>query len=901
MKFDDIASKISEVTHSYYVQVKAVLTNSIQYILDSGLLGLLVDKIISDLYALYWLPLNTVHHIETVFSVNVQSESEPHEEDNSNSVITSEEINLTGSEDESDEDIDDEIDEELDEELTLEEIQAMEKAKAGEEEDGGYSELEYVQYGNTIFENSVPRDLGLSPFSGEVIKIYLPVIDIFETGPVIFPDIDIEEPPEEPPEYQRCELEPKDPPLKELGSPPEATVTITSFVDEVDSKNGITSLREAIVTANGTTADEVIYLTAGTYELGLTGKGKDTENFGDLDILDNLTIVGNGLGVTFIDANLIDRILEVSANVTLTLWNLTITGGLSVGDDGGGILNKGNLNLYNVSIVQNAVEQNGDGGGIASIGGGSVLIVNSIISENTSERAGGGIYYEGLSIKGKLIGDLDIENSIISDNLALRNGGGIYITDTPDAKILSTVIHENTTNSGNSALSGDSGGGIFTNNTTLLIDDSTIACNETFQGGGIASNKSEIVIVDSTIYDNFANGGKGFPGSGQGGGIFSTFSDYDIINSTISGNVASEGSAIDANNQSTFEIFNTTITNNVAESKGTTGAVESASGSAITLESTIIANNLQADNSLDQDIVGKTFTSNGFNLIGDISESDLVAQGSDIIGQDPLLGPLQDNGGLTYTHALLNSSPAIDSGSNPLSLSSDQREFPFVRESPSGEPDIGAYEKQGLLAPIFLDMDGDGVEIISILSTSLLFDANQDGVKDLIGGWVAADDAFLAFDYNGDRQITETAEIAFTVYNQNARTDLEALRLTFDQNQDNVFDSLDDAFSQFGIWQDKNQNAISEPGEFMLLQDAGITSLSVISSHIEEEVVGSVITYGHSYYTLANGDTHSLADVVIRFLETTVASAELPEGGSTPPPATTAEVIPPTQPEGNPT
>jgi hypothetical protein len=59
----------------------------------------------------------------------------------------------------------------------------------------------------------------------------------------------------------------------------------------------------------------------------------------------------------------------------------------------------------------------------------------------------------------------------------------------------------------------------------------------------------------------------------------------------------------------------------------------------------------------------------------------------------PLLGPLRDNGGLTLTHALLSDSPAIDNGFSSFA-GNDQRGLGFARESPSGLPDIGAYEVQ---------------------------------------------------------------------------------------------------------------------------------------------------------------------------------------------------------------
>jgi hypothetical protein len=71
---------------------------------------------------------------------------------------------------------------------------------------------------------------------------------------------------------------------------------------------------------------------------------------------------------------------------------------------------------------------------------------------------------------------------------------------------------------------------------------------------------------------------------------------------------------------------------------------------------------------------------------------------NNILGQDPVLGPLANNGGTTLTHALLAGSPAIDKGSNPNALAFDQRGTPFVRTA-GAQTDIGAFEVQGGLPP----------------------------------------------------------------------------------------------------------------------------------------------------------------------------------------------------------
>src|SRR5207248_2423488 len=96
--------------------------------------------------------------------------------------------------------------------------------------------------------------------------------------------------------------------------------------------------------------------------------------------------------------------------------------------------------------------------------------------------------------------------------------------------------------------------------------------------------------------------------------------------------------------------------------------------------------------------VGGTFRSQGHNLSSDSGSGFLTGPG-DIINTNPLLGPLQDNGGLTLTMALLPGSPAINAGDNANVSDFDQRGPGFPRIV-AGLIDIGAFEsKLGAAAP----------------------------------------------------------------------------------------------------------------------------------------------------------------------------------------------------------
>jgi len=140
------------------------------------------------------------------------------------------------------------------------------------------------------------------------------------------------------------------------------------------------------------------------------------------------------------------------------------------------------------------------------------------------------------------------------------------------------------------------------------------------------------------------------------------------------------------------------------DGSGNGGGLFNASGGTVTARSSLIAGNRTGVNGPD---LSGAFISGGFNLIG---ERDASSGFSDGVNQDqvgsvarrlnPQLGALADNGGPTFTHALLTGSPAIDKG-NSFGLASDQRgalrpfNFPLIAHATDGDDsDIGAVELQ---------------------------------------------------------------------------------------------------------------------------------------------------------------------------------------------------------------
>ena len=176
----------------------------------------------------------------------------------------------------------------------------------------------------------------------------------------------------------------------------------------------------------------------------------------------------------------------------------------------------------------------------------------------------------------------------------------------------------------------------------------------------------------------------------------------------------------------------------------------------------------------------------------------------------------------------------------------------------------GDYESliEKLFNPIVLDLDGDGVEMVELGASTAFFDLSGDGYRTQTG-WASADDGFLAFDKEGIGEeghgiIQDADEISFVSYVEGAETDLDGMAY-FDSNQDGVFNSGDDEWSSFGIWQDLDQDGDTDDGEFKSLADWNITSINLTSDAVAYDD-GSNYVYGTGSYSVVGGGTKEFAD-----------------------------------------
>lgn len=378
--------------------------------------------------------------------------------------------------------------------------------------------------------------------------------------------------------------------------------------------------------------------------------------------------------------------------ITLTSGEIVIDKFLYVRGPGAGVLAVSGNHASRIFRVVAGGEISGltlmngnatDGGAIHNTGNLTLNVV--AISGNTASNAGGGI------LNVFAAGTVNAFFSTISGNTAGGSGGGVYGSV---ALFHSTLV-------GNTS-QGGSGGGIYNDNSTLVykstVASNTSTANDAF-GGGIYNDGGLLTIVNSTISGNAARG----IGSAAGGGI-SNDGALQLIFSTVSANTAANAGSTNASG----------------------GGVAFAGGGPATVKNTIVAGNSGSPDFPDVWVTaGLAFDSLGYNLIGVEFGNMGFNQPTDLKGSvfaplDPRLGPLRNNGGPTFTHALLAGSPAIDQAGDAVDLNgtpiaNDQRgiladrpfDFAAIPNAPGGAgSDIGSFE---LNQEPVEDTDGDNV------------------------------------------------------------------------------------------------------------------------------------------------------------------------------------------------
>jgi hypothetical protein len=355
----------------------------------------------------------------------------------------------------------------------------------------------------------------------------------------------------------------------------------------------------------------------------------------------DLTIAGPGAKLLSISGNFNNRIFEV-LNGTVSISGLTLTDGRAVG--------------VSASAEQNGLNERGG----AIFNQGSLSLSDCVITNCSVVGGTGGATQDGSAGNGGRglggaianLGTLALTRCTLSGNSATGGTGG------------------QATGFGSPGSGGlGFGGGVY-NEGVASITNCTISANQaiagtgnggegTGSGGGIYSELNA-VLMNSTIASNNASGSS----FDFGGGIFDNGTNFVVRSSTIAGNQATYGPGLYS--------VSMDLGNTILSANNSTAGSGDGSGTVVSSDYNLISNN-------------SNFTITGLTT-------------HNIIGQNALLGPLQDNGGPTFTMALRTGSPAIDRGKN-FGITTDQRgrarpyDFPNVANVTGGDAsDIGAFE-----------------------------------------------------------------------------------------------------------------------------------------------------------------------------------------------------------------
>src|SRR5262245_42401733 len=313
-------------------------------------------------------------------------------------------------------------------------------------------------------------------------------------------------------------------------------------------------------------------------------------------------------------------------------------------------------------------------------------------------------------------GELLVDKSITisgpgSDNLTIDcniNSRGFYVSSGVTATIAGLTI----TNGNAQGEPPIAGAGIYNDHATLAVDGCTLSGNAAgFGGGGIYNDGFEgsatLTVTNSTFSGNWAADPHGY---GSGGGIYNDWGTLTVNNCTFSENWAhASGTGGGIHNAGSLTLTNSTFSGNWAENVG--GGVYNVG--TVTIGNTVFKTGVLGGNIVNNGVA----TSNGYNLSNDDGGGVLTAM-DDQINTDPMLGPLQDNGGPTFTYALLTGSPAIDAGDPNFTPPPDydQRGSGFQRVV-NGRVDIGAFEVQPVApsyaAQVQPPINADGTSVFS--------------------------------------------------------------------------------------------------------------------------------------------------------------------------------------------
>lgn len=451
--------------------------------------------------------------------------------------------------------------------------------------------------------------------------------------------------------------------------------------DEFDGVYGLNnvSLREAIDIANrlpvSKSATEITFspgVFAATSMIQLNGAELCVASPLSITTSQEITIDAMGRSRVFL---INDGSSERQSHVILSGLNLV---GGQANEDGGAILSHEELTLNDCRISGNV--SGGDGGGVANHG--TAHFIQSTIEDNSADFGGG--VASGQNSTADFTGSTILKNSAYGGAGIYNQGSTTLTRCRVSANTVLKYAYLRAVSVSRMTIQGKTvdvpgrdnygrGGGIINDGLMQLIG-STVSDNRTYVDGGGIMNFQNLYILGSTLSNN-----KAF-GAGAGGISNDYLGSIRIHNSTISANRGHLAGGLYNGTHCTLMSTCVTITNNVGDNAGGLLSHHSDTGT-VRLRNTILAGNWGR---LSTNAASTLPLDASYSLIPH-TEPVIITGEKNVTVENPRLGPLQDNGGPTLTHALLPGSPAIDAGDPALieGLPADQRGSTSVESVPS--------------------------------------------------------------------------------------------------------------------------------------------------------------------------------------------------------------------------
>lgn len=566
--------------------------------------------------------------------------------------------------------------------------------------------------------------------------------------------------------------------------------------------------------------------------------------------------------------------VAVNAGGTLDAENVLFSS--NTGSLGAAIDNQGTLTVADSYFYGNSASLKG--GSVHNGSSGTATITNTTFDTNAASQ-GAAVNNQGV---------MHLDGDTFTNNTAGQSGGAISSGNPggtlPSLTVTGTTVSGNKTGTSNLAL----GGGLYLANGTANITDSTFSGNSAAAGGALyldndGSHGAQVTVTRSTLSGNSAVPNANTASEG-GAAYVGALSSLTVTQSTLSGNAVtattgtSDGGAIAS--YSVLTVVDSTLAGNSAQAG--TGAGIAAHSVSPSVTGTIVADNDGGNCLLDS----TSMSGGGYNLENDqAGVCGFSAGNNDVVGGEPVLGALADNGGPTQTMALLSGSPALDAvpagsaGCPALGVvGTDQRGAGYARpdaEDAGGSCDIGAYEYQGsgssqlpqaitFTGPtqtaytygdgsftVSANGGGSGNPVTFSVATASLGVCSSDGTNGATVSILAAGTCTVLANQQGNGSYTAAPQASedFTVAKKNLTVSVSHADISYGDAAPTTFDV------GFSGWVGSDS---SVPGAVTGGPSCGVPSYSPGSAPGAYDITCTVGTLASSNYSFVDGSNNAL-------------------------------------------